>query len=297
MEGCTSVQNCQEDSVNVDGGLEENKTASWFSKLKLIWKHYAPDVEQPTWLRSAVEATRNWGKRTTSDMGRTCSKRLRSLKIPAFLKSRLKEADNRNRRTIKRIGRIGRFFSNQVRSIKIPLSWKSGIKTEPTEIWMKSQRKCFPLSRPANTMKTIAGAKRFSILNMMEAALHPEGNIWQRVVAIQGNALCSLQRSMDVWTANGSHLEGSRLRVASSIPDRWSPLATWFVQDCTIVRSTEITSNPTILRGPPETQPGNLATISEGSTVPAGYCVVIEFTRSRGTGGSGVFFEVRPDTI
>jgi hypothetical protein len=125
MEASTSVQDCPADSVAVDGGVGENKSTSWFNKLKLSWKEHAPAM------RNAVETTGHWGKKIASDVGRTCSKGLRSINVPSNLENRLKVADIRTRRAFKR---VGRFCKNRLQSIKIPSSWKGGSKTpkEPT---------------------------------------------------------------------------------------------------------------------------------------------------------------------
>jgi hypothetical protein len=119
MEASTSAQDCPADSVAVDGGVGESKSTSWFNKLKLSWEEHAPAM------RNAVETTGHWGKKIASDVGQTCSKRLRSITIPSQLQNGLKEADIRTRRTFKR---IGRFCKNYLQSINIPLSWKGGSK-------------------------------------------------------------------------------------------------------------------------------------------------------------------------
>jgi hypothetical protein len=39
MKGYVSLENCEEDSGNVEGGLEAKRTSSWFSKLKISRKN------------------------------------------------------------------------------------------------------------------------------------------------------------------------------------------------------------------------------------------------------------------
>jgi hypothetical protein len=78
MKGYVSLENCEEDSGNVEGGLEVKKTSSWFSKLKIIGEKCVPDMAQPTRLQSIKEDTGKSRWKITSGIGRIYYKRLES---------------------------------------------------------------------------------------------------------------------------------------------------------------------------------------------------------------------------
>jgi hypothetical protein len=105
-----SLENCEEDSGNVEGGLEARKTGSWFSKLTISRKKCVPDRALPTRLQSIEETIGKCGRKITSGIGG-----IRSVKIPVSWRSGLQIAANRARGATHRIGRT---CSKRIRSEK-----------------------------------------------------------------------------------------------------------------------------------------------------------------------------------
>jgi hypothetical protein len=137
MEGCTSVENCQGNSLSVEGGPGENKKSSWFSKLKISWKENGPDGAPPTGLQSSMKATGKCRRRFPSDIGRICSKRLRSLKIPWTWRRRLRTAADRIRVNMRRTGQICR---RRMRFLRISSCWRTGPQTAANRIRVNTRR-------------------------------------------------------------------------------------------------------------------------------------------------------------
>jgi hypothetical protein len=117
-----SIGNCQEDSGNVEGGLEAKKISSWSSKLKISRNKFVPDMAKPTKLRSVKKAIGKCLRKITSGIGRIRCKRPDSEEMFSSWRSGLQRRLDRRRSATHRIGRA---CSKLLRSVTIPFSWRS----------------------------------------------------------------------------------------------------------------------------------------------------------------------------
>jgi hypothetical protein len=118
------------DSQSLDSGREDKRTRS-VSKIKTSQEKKHPDATQPTGIRSALQSIRKRCRRIISDTGRTCSKTIRSLKVPSSWRRGLKRKTDHIRRAIRRTGRT---LSKRLWWLKVPPSWRDWLKRRKKRI-------------------------------------------------------------------------------------------------------------------------------------------------------------------